>query len=1312
MAALICVVSPPTLAALVSATLPASRSVQVGEPATLFATVISTSAETLDNCRIALATPLDATLAYQTTDPVTNTPVGTPNTPVALPANASQSFVLAVTAASETPVTNVAFDFLCDGVAPAAVVPGLNTLLFSASDMPVPDIVALAATVGGAGVSEIPEDEQFGFFTVAAVNVGSGAALHVDVAVGNGADAVSSVLVCRTNASAACLGGPSPPPITVDAAAGATPTFAAFFNSRPGVPFDPARNRVFVNFSDDDGQIRGSTSVAFRGGGSSTAIAGHPSLSSPHTKPIVAIGDRVYVANTPADTVDVIDVDSRTVIARIPTGVDPVALAARPDGRALWVANHVSDTISVIDTHRANATYHQVIESVQVIDATTFSTRFDEPLGIAFASNAKAYVALSAYNEIAVVDAATYAVTNRLPIRSQDPRALAVHGNRLYVLPFESNNQSQLSGCRRERIDGDTCTFDAVEHVFTNNNVLSLNYDADIVKNPGLPDRDLYVFDTATDELVQVVDTLGTLLYGIAVDRNGRVFVAQTDARNVANGRAGTRGHGLAEMENRAFLNQITRVDCASGCGEPRFFDLEPLPPTHPAPGNALATPFGIQVSRDGSTLLVTAAGSNRLASVDPDTGAVLDRIDVGAVPRGIALRSTGEGAPATAWVLNAVDNSVSVIDVSTPSDLRGIATIPLADPTHPDVKDGRRAFNDAAASTTGTFSCESCHPDGHTDQLVWVLDTPVCDVPGCTQIPPRLTMPVRGLRDTAPYHWDGIPGDPFGGTNTASINTPVAPNCSADDPESCTRVLVDGSLATTMCHQTACPHNDEGNAGALDGQTRDALSRFLLSVPYPPAQHRPFDNVLTQDAIDGFFEFSFINDSGGRATGAPTCGDCHKMPFLVSTNTPGTGMDAPTWRGAYDRWMVLPQGRLNIVDLLNIVGMDDSFPEQDIWTLAGASADIWQMVLEASTGFSGSFARQVTLNARSAGLAQTTQLLTALELSASEGAVRLQGEGVLLASGDPTPFALEFANGVYHVRGNSDTWSRTALLQAAASGTLIATLTGRAGINVTVDHPQPALWPVGSIHAQTRNVEIAFLSESSSLRVSGRHIEPGAVLFVDGRRVSGQARCESGTLPRCNGETLIVELAATPEPGGLHFLQIQNSDGLFSNDMMFFSEQSPALARDGNLITSGGAFAPGQFDDNWNTVEVGGSSIRAAGGELLINATASVQPWHTQLSHAVAVSAGQQYTLCYRARGLAPRTMAAYVDSNMDAYDNLSGGQHTVTLSSAYQQFRHTFTAPRTDLRARVAFDFAQSGVDARIDDIGLYEGNACGTP
>ncbi len=1041
---------------------------------------------------------------------------------------------------------------------------------------------------------------------------------------------------------------------------------------------------------------------------------GHPTFASPHARPIAIAGSYVYVANTPADTIDVIEASTQDLSARINVGVDPVSVAVRPDGSEVWVANHVSDTVSVIDADSTSDTFQQVIATVQDIDSDSLSTRFDEPVGIAFANDSKAYVALSTSNRIAVVDVATRTVTGHLAIAAQDPRAIAVRGDRLYVTAFESNNQSQLSGCLPWNLNEDTCTFDVLEHVVSNNNVLSAGYDADIVKNPGVPDRDLFVFDTVTDEQKEIVTRVGTLLYGLAVDADHRIFIAQTDARNVENGSAGTLKDGLAEMQNRAFLNQITRIDCTDGCGTPVRYDLEPLPPQHPEAGMALATPFGIQVSDDNTTLVVTAAGSDKLFTVDAGTGEVSGRVSVGAAPRGIALVSDDTGAPKAAWVLNAVGNTVSLVDLAA-TEPAVTATVTLEDPTHPDVKRGRIAFNNAAASSTGTFSCESCHPDAHTDQLLWVLDTPACDVEGCTQIPPRLTMPVRGLRDTAPYHWDGIPGDPFGGNNTASINASVDPNCAADDAESCTRHLVDGTLAATMCDQANCPTNDEEKAGLLDAGDRDALARFLLSVPYPPSKTRPFDNVLTPAARDGFFEFSFINDAAGQTTGAPTCGSCHKLPFLVSTNTPGTGMDAPTWRGAYDRWMLLPQGRVNVIDLMNIAGMDDSFPERDMWILAGATPDIWEMVVQGSTGFSGSFARQITLNADTAALPITGSVLDALELSASEGAIRLQGEGVRIEAGAASPLAVEFTDGAYQVRDGEDTFSRAGLIEQSGAGNLVLTLTGRSGINVDVDNPQPALWPVEPIQAQLRQVDIPILSESSTLRLNGRHVLEGASSFIDGRLAGGTVECDEGEFPDCDTEVLVVTLNELPEPGGLHFLQLQNPEGLFSNDLMFFSEQSALPARPGNLIAGGGSFTPGedQFEDHWNTVEMVTNSIHEIGGEVRIDLkSGSLFPWHAQISHPVMVVAGQQYSLCYDARAQGPRFITAYLDSNLDEWRNISGGQHRAHLSTTYQSFHHTFTVAETDLFARVAFDFAQSLPDVQMDNIGVYEGSECGMP
>ena len=166
-------------------------------------------------------------------------------------------------------------------------------------------------------------------------------------------------------------------------------------------------------------------------------------------------------------------------------------------------------------------------------------------------------------------------------------------------------------------------------------------------------------------------------------------------------------------------------------------------------------------MSDDDQTLYVTAAGSDKLFTLDAATGKILGRTSVGAVPRGIALDED------YAWVLNAVANTVSVVNITDRTRPRprrpSRCMIPRIQ-----ISSGPHCLHTAEASTTATFSCASCHPDGHTDQLLWVLDTPI--VTGGKQIMPRSTMPVRGLRDTAPFHWDGIPGDPYGGINSANI--------------------------------------------------------------------------------------------------------------------------------------------------------------------------------------------------------------------------------------------------------------------------------------------------------------------------------------------------------------------------------------------------------------------------------------------------------------------------------------------------------------------------------------------------------------
>jgi hypothetical protein len=88
------------------------------------------------------------------------------------------------------------------------------------------------------------------------------------------------------------------------------------------------------------------------------------------------------------------------------------------------------------------------------------------------------------------------------------------------------------------------------------------------------------------------VTGVGTLLYGVAVNSTGRAFVSLTDARNQVNG---NEGKNLIDLDNRMFLNQLAAVSCTTGgCCSISKFNLEPLPPSDPAPGFELATPYGI----------------------------------------------------------------------------------------------------------------------------------------------------------------------------------------------------------------------------------------------------------------------------------------------------------------------------------------------------------------------------------------------------------------------------------------------------------------------------------------------------------------------------------------------------------------------------------------------------------------------------------------------------------------------------------------------------------------------------------------------
>ena len=368
-------------------------------------------------------------------------------------------------------------------------------------------------------------------------------------------------------------------------------------------------------------------------------------------------------------------------------------------------------------------------------------------------------------------------------------------------------------------------------------------------------------------------------------------------------------------------------------------------------------------------------------------------------------------------------------------------------------------------------------------------------------------------------------------------------------------RHLVDGSLSGTMARDGDAVTNDAGLAGNLSEAERDDLAAFLAALPYPPAPGRAYTDELSDRARRGFELFHVEGNIEPDKPRPNVCGDCHRLPFLTSTNTPGTGMDAPTWRGAYDRPLILPQGRLNLVEFPFYRRLAErGVPERELWRLSWRGTErfdpVWDMVLEMSTGFSGAFGRQVTLNRDTAGEPLTADLLDALERAAAEGGVVLTCEGVEVEGEKGTPVRLRFnpAAGVY--AGGGESLSRDDLIAAAAGGGFVGTFTGRHGARVDADAPQPALWTRGPLHEQRGRQEFPVLSPGfdeggeSSMTLSARHVDPDAAVLVDGRAVPAD-------LTFGDGETLTVTFASTPTVGR-RFLQVRNPAGRFSNEFPF----------------------------------------------------------------------------------------------------------------------------------------------------------------
>src|SRR5882762_3573501 len=92
-------------------------------------------------------------------------------------------------------------------------------------------------------------------------------------------------------------------------------------------------------------------SAPLLGGSARAAPPNFIEFESGHVRPIAMSpsGTQLFAVNTPNDTLEIFNVTPRGLVlqARVPVGLEPVAVAARNNGE-VWVVNHLSDSVSVV----------------------------------------------------------------------------------------------------------------------------------------------------------------------------------------------------------------------------------------------------------------------------------------------------------------------------------------------------------------------------------------------------------------------------------------------------------------------------------------------------------------------------------------------------------------------------------------------------------------------------------------------------------------------------------------------------------------------------------------------------------------------------------------------------------------------------------------------------------------------------------------------------------------------------------------------------------------------------------------------------
>lgn len=241
---------------LVNSILPTSRTVQVGNVATIFNTVLNAGSATAENVTLSINPAPSGTFVYSQTNCATNAIIGLPNPTLTIPAGGVVCYVLSFTPNAPFSATNVQILANADNALSTNLLLGINTWLLRATASAGPDIIALTTT------TDFHQVSCFGLnaFAVALSNVGVAATGDITALANTGAASLPlTISISETDPGTGTIIGDN---ILEDVEASENRTVAVFVTFNGCIGFDPALNRIFIEFRDASNNIVGSTSTA------------------------------------------------------------------------------------------------------------------------------------------------------------------------------------------------------------------------------------------------------------------------------------------------------------------------------------------------------------------------------------------------------------------------------------------------------------------------------------------------------------------------------------------------------------------------------------------------------------------------------------------------------------------------------------------------------------------------------------------------------------------------------------------------------------------------------------------------------------------------------------------------------------------------------------------------------------------------------------------------------------------------------------------------------------------------------------------